>query len=446
MLSMQKNTHGFTFVELIIVLVIIAILATIGFVSYESYLSVGRDTAKISLMRDMNTSFSTYWLTSKIPLPENKVDITASWSVFAYQWDFTEATANIIGLKWKPFDDALDIYPTYMLSTNRKDTQILHFLEDRQSTQTAFVDQTYASTDYQILYPKVVGKALWIIIESESQEPLHLIEFVSWSWTYDVINGTESLRIYYSQDEYFEDNISRIIPDKSCKRILELWGSKGSWVYTINPTGSNKVRVYCDMETEWGWWNVVVNNDNKDDEFIATSDNTCYPRLTWYASYSCWSIDQSSDFVVNAEGVEFNELIWAVYESQFTNIKTYRYLEWSDTQVIPDTSIMQIVPADNDLRILERRQDLNLIYCWWSLTDARYIETGTPANGTFPHDPATIIWSTSYNTGKIWFTDAWSDWWIRSSYWFDDFQDGQSCWDSYSDKAYKWYSSYIMIR
>ena len=39
---------------------IITILGTIGFVSYESYLSVGRDTAKISFMKDMYNAFGNY--------------------------------------------------------------------------------------------------------------------------------------------------------------------------------------------------------------------------------------------------------------------------------------------------------------------------------------------------------------------------------------------------
>jgi len=44
---MRQNKSGFTFVELIVVLVIIAILSTIGFTVDESYLSTGRDTKRI---------------------------------------------------------------------------------------------------------------------------------------------------------------------------------------------------------------------------------------------------------------------------------------------------------------------------------------------------------------------------------------------------------------
>lgn len=263
---MKKSHSGFTFVELIVVLVIITILSTIGFVTYESYLWMGRDTTKISLIKDMHSSFGTYWLKSRIPLPENKVDISASGTVFAYQWDFTEETANTIGFKWNPYDDSLEIYPSYMLLNNQKDVQILHYLEDPQTIQQALVSNTYAFTDYQQLYPRVIGKALGIMMDSDTQQPLHLIDSVSASWNYDVVTGTGQLRAYYSQSEYYEENISRIIPDKSCKRILELWWSQGNWVYTINPTWNSKMRVYCDMQTDWGWWTFFGFYDNSSDD------------------------------------------------------------------------------------------------------------------------------------------------------------------------------------
>jgi hypothetical protein len=43
-----------------------------------------------------------------------------------------------------------------MLSLNQKDTQILHYLEDPQTLEAKTILETYAFTDYQILYPKVI--------------------------------------------------------------------------------------------------------------------------------------------------------------------------------------------------------------------------------------------------------------------------------------------------
>jgi len=66
-----------------------------------------------------------------------------------------------------------------MLLNNQKDVQILHYLEDPQTIQQALVSNTYAFTDYQQLYPRVIGKALGIMMDSNTQQPLHLIDSVS---------------------------------------------------------------------------------------------------------------------------------------------------------------------------------------------------------------------------------------------------------------------------
>lgn len=249
---MLINKKAFTFVELIVVLVIITILSTIWYVVYESYLSTGRDTVKIAKLKDIYTSAWVYALKSRIPFPENKVDISASGSVFAYQWDFTQEIAKNIWFKWDPYDSNLEIYPVYMLSDNRKDIQLLDYIEDPNSLAHIYMSETHALADYDLLTPKVLWKPLWVLVDKDDRTPLHKIQWVP--TIYDIVNGTGSLQAYYSQLEYFDNNLSRIIPDKSCKRILDLGWAQGSGIYTINPTGARKIKVYCDMQTDWGGW------------------------------------------------------------------------------------------------------------------------------------------------------------------------------------------------
>lgn len=437
---MKFTKSWFTFVELIVVLVIIAILSTIGFISYESYLSIWRDTVKISLLKDINTSFATYSLKSRIPLPKNKIDITASGAVFAYQWDFTQETANTIGFTWNPYDDALEIYPNYMLLLNRKDTQILHYLEDSQTIQQTFIAKSYAFTDYQQLFPRVIWKALGIMIDSDTQEPLHLVDSISASGSYDVVNGTGAIRTYFSQNKYFEDNMSRIIPDKSCKRILELWGSKGSWVYTINPTGTSKVRVYCDMQTDWGGWNLVVNNDNSDDESLDPTD--CKPRLSWFTAHSCGSISESSDFVANVAGLEFQELVFSGYSWKFTNMNTYQFMKWDTPQIVPNTSTFEMDVAttwDNELRSKKWKNDLRC-----GNGEPRYL---TLQNGSGIFEPHTAIQDVlSWTERELSFIDDGPNQSNQSTFGLDDYQDWDGCSDDWWNIIYRGSSAYIMIR
>ena len=436
---MLYSKKWFSFVELIVVLVIIAILSTIGFVSYESYLSTWRDTAKISLLKDISTTFGTYSLKSRIPVPENEIDITASGTVFAYQWDFTEDIAGIVWFKWNPYDDNLDIYPTYILSLNKKDFQLLHFLEDAQSIQWS-ITPTYAFTDYQQLTPKIIWKALGIMLDAESQQPIHDIEAYESVWSYDVINGTWSIRAYYSQNESFEDNISRVIPDKNCQRILDLWGSNGSWVYSINPTWTNKIRVYCDMETDWGWWNLVVNNDNSDDESAESTD--CKPRLSGFEAHACGSVSESSDFVANVAGLEFNELIFSWYSGKFSNMNTYQYMKWDTTQIIPNTETFESDIASSWDNELITKKWINDLRC--TSYDPRYV---TLHNGLWSFEPHFAIQTDlAWPEREFSFIDDRNSWTAINAYGLDDYQDWDGCSDGWWNKAYRWSSAYIMIR
>lgn len=437
---MKKSLSGFTFVELIVVLIIITILSTIGFVTYESYLWMWRDTAKISLIKDIHSSFGVYSLKSRIPLPENRVDITASGTLFAYQWDFTQEVANTIAFKWNPYDDNLGIYPSYMLLENQKDSQILHYLEDRQSIQWAFVLNSYAFTDYQQLVPKVMWKALWIMMDSETQEPLHLIDTVSVSWSYDVVTGTWELRAYYSQSEYYESDMDRIIPDKDCMRILELGWSIWSGVYTINPSGVNKVRVYCDMLTDGWWWNLIVNNDNSDDESASSTD--CKPRFSWFPAHACGSVSESNDFSANIAGIEFQELVFSWYSWKFTNMNTYQYMKWDTPQIIPDTDTYELDIATSWNNELATKKWINDLKC--SSWNPKYV---TLQNGLGVFEPHTAIQTDlSWSEYEFSFIDDGPASASKNTYGLDDYQDGDGCSDNWGNKVYRGSSAYIMVR
>jgi hypothetical protein len=58
----------------------------------------------------------------------------------------------------------------------------------------------------------------------------------------------------------------------SCKRIKDLKGWSQDWVYTINPTWTSKIKVYCDMSTDWGGWTLVLKADGNKTTFNYESD------------------------------------------------------------------------------------------------------------------------------------------------------------------------------
>lgn len=59
---MNKNTHGFTIIELLITIVVIAILATIGVVAYNGVQARARDAQRVQDVKTIVTALEMYYI------------------------------------------------------------------------------------------------------------------------------------------------------------------------------------------------------------------------------------------------------------------------------------------------------------------------------------------------------------------------------------------------
>ena len=83
---LKKNKIGFTLVELIIVITILAILATIAFISFQWYTKDSRDTNRLATINSLEKWLQIHQVKVwKLPLPENAINITYSWTAIWYQ-------------------------------------------------------------------------------------------------------------------------------------------------------------------------------------------------------------------------------------------------------------------------------------------------------------------------------------------------------------------------
>ncbi len=195
------NKIGFTLIELIIVVTILAILWTIGFVSYVWYVSVSRDSTRISQIQIINQAFNSYthW---RPPLPDNKVTIYASWVILGYQWYVGEdVLSNIwVNEQWKdPLDNN---YYTYFIDKKQRNIQLLTFLEnelDENLSYNWFINQAIA--DYSNRIPKPYWSKLWVIVESGSNSPIQDNTALRDSWL-DVSTTTTPYKAYFTSDQY----------------------------------------------------------------------------------------------------------------------------------------------------------------------------------------------------------------------------------------------------
>jgi len=163
---MDKQKKAFTLVELIVVITILAILATIWFVSYSTYISLSRDTNRMSTIAELSKALEIYWWLYTLPLPEDYVSVKVNWETIAYQWQIWESILEKINFENWWLDPKSKDYFSYYLTKNKKEFQILAFLEEEQKT-SSIINNTLA-TDYSVFFPYVSWQKLWILLDTNN--------------------------------------------------------------------------------------------------------------------------------------------------------------------------------------------------------------------------------------------------------------------------------------
>ena len=198
-----------------------------------------------------------------VPVPENKIDITASGVLVGYQWDAWGYVLSAIWMSsggWK--DPIWWEYYSYMVNTGLNKYQILWYLEDGSQVAYNLVGDTYAATDYSSRFKKTLWERLWILTQSTTEIPVHRmlwtgsLDVKTTTWTYvTMFEDNKSASWTWAKISMIASALARwgILWD-NCKWILDAnkWFKNQDGTYLINP--SAPFEVYCDMTTDWGGW------------------------------------------------------------------------------------------------------------------------------------------------------------------------------------------------
>jgi len=338
---MQKmNKKAFTLVELIVVIIILAILWTIAFISLQWYSKNARDSVRITDLSNISKQLELMLIKAWIVyIPENKVDITASWTVISYQWEMWLDTLNKLRVNnwWlDPVDQTPYIYST---TKNLKQYELMWFLENWNNL-ASIISQSYAATNLINRFPVVKWESIWIILNPTTNSPINL----TWVWV-DIVNTNTAYKVYLDNSTSWSVIgtwielpmfLSKWYNFKTCKHIINLyWKWIKDWTYTINPTWKKSFDVYCDMTTDWWGWTRVVNytGDSLNANLINASDwyqdsnNYSYlytfkdiKKSTWEYEFLVrwygWSISrwlqftQTNSYDENPNNNSFNKIAW----------------------------------------------------------------------------------------------------------------------------------------
>ncbi len=293
----MKNYYfpAFTLVELIVVITIIGILSTVWFVSYSNYLTWARDSNRYSQLTKLSDSLQVYATTKSLPLPDDYIEITASWAsnVIAYQWYvWTDVLETIDYTNWgkDPKDDS---FYTYYLTKDRKSLQLMALMEEAGSIalNNTITNTTFAA-DYSSRFPKVYGRKLWVLTEVDTNTPVQEVSSIlSGSGYLDILLTNSIYNSYISNEEtvtWTGSSLYLTNPKWSCKRIKQTGQSQWNWDYILDRFWE-EIEVYCDMEKnsylvknnilkniEWFW-----NFENNTNWIIAYNNSTISEYLEW---------------------------------------------------------------------------------------------------------------------------------------------------------------------
>ena len=168
---MKNNFNkAFTLVELIVVITILAVLATVAFISFQGYTSSSRDSVRLIDLKNISKSFElNKTKLIPFPLPNKKVDISLSGSIFQYQWELSK---EILTKDLNIFDGWVDplTWENYWYAVNaaKNKFQIIAFLENNQNASNIVKNHTFADNNDKFI--KTSWDTLGILLDSTSKE------------------------------------------------------------------------------------------------------------------------------------------------------------------------------------------------------------------------------------------------------------------------------------
>ncbi len=319
----MKNNKGFTLVELIVVITILAILWTIAFISLQWYSSESRDSKRISDLWQIRT-----WLQIeqarewRVPMPEESVTVTNSWSNLTIQWYAGTWTLNTLRISDNAKDPSDNKYYTYTTNANRTKFQLVTMLENTQtaSNNNILITTTYADYTNRNAYP--IGEPLWTLLDSTTKAPIQ--ETSSWSielknntteyipvfkrWENTTSSWSELVIQIIANSKWKDSKWSDFEPD--CKvEDITIWNQTWAW---CNSTLWDWVEWWKkDDWTNWIIWS-CFNYDWNDNP----SDPDCSiwnPDMVSNASAKLFFDKKQPDWENNNWDSEFDTIWWKLY-------------------------------------------------------------------------------------------------------------------------------------
>lgn len=313
---------------------------------YSYFLSSNENTRDAERYVDLlkiNDELKIYHSKNKTyPLPDDSVNITANGEILTYQWNAWEKVFEALWIvpindpKKSKLFNYLNYY-TYTTDETKQKFQLMAFYEWNN-------EEKYKPTSDRIPYN--YWDKIGIAIESNTSRPIQETKL----WV-DVLTSLDSYSIYSDNENILtwdKQNLKLFVSKLpistaiSCLEIKNAWWNE-NWFYYINPMAndtlnSNKsksLKVYCDMESDWGGWTRIYYKKWKNTCF---NDENIYSKAIIEKIFSRdFAVSDKTDSIKSEwswilKNIEFSDV---QYDSQkmsnVANCKTPAWTQWDMT-------------------------------------------------------------------------------------------------------------------
>lgn len=388
-----KIRKSFTMVELIIVVWIVSILWVIAVMTMTQWVSKWKDTKRIADIQTILWALETKINTDMTyPIPDNYIEIYASWNLIWYQWNVWTTLSKTIWLTDMPIDPETWTYYVYSLTKNKDKYQLMAFLDQSTWTWVALnmMDKTLASINTWKI-PYIKWNQIWIFLAQTTLEPVQ--DILS---SLDVINSTTWYVLYFDDDKYAVATGNGLITHLSSfrKDLVDYdMNLTGYWAFDEwnGTTVSDYSSATHDAVLQWSnWLPEWINWKNA---------NWYWLRFDWvddyalFSSFSIWKVFSLSIWV-RALDISTNKIL-------FGRSNNAAYVLWLNY-------------ALNTLSTSDSNETVSKIFTWWVQNDwQHFVITRNNLSVSF-YMNWQLIWTGAFvnnnpmNVDNIWAKSNWS--------------------------------------
>lgn len=279
----MKNTlkHGFTLVELLVVMTVLSILWTFGYIAFTSNLAESRDAKREwDMMQIVNTLELYETENSEFPDPDDFVNITYSWSALAWkQGTFWNDVTLALKVFWSevPLDPLFKNEYTYSVTPRNNEFQIAGIMETFEQaewlwelawlltpeTSAASIETAFVMWDYNgfMVQARENGVEYYIatpsIIATDISNPSVIDIITGQKLVYsEFFNLPHSYRDFVNTERWFNFNVSDPLIyqwnswDLRSEDILLEFNNRLKYIYATTPTESFEKYISI-LEKDW---------------------------------------------------------------------------------------------------------------------------------------------------------------------------------------------------